>query len=170
MVKREVKNEKSKGFTLIEMILVLAVLVTFLALVFTIYKNRVEPSRWANNKFQTFQSVIAAIENARSANGGAYPASSSPFDLDSSDAPTNDKQKLVWYAVTGGSPTSDLAGWKYACDSGNLDITVGVSDKPAAGDAAITVFTESVKNNLGFTVSGSNNSTVTFRRAGVICN
>jgi len=167
MVKREFKNKKSKGFTLIEMILVLAALVTFLALVFTIYKNRIEPSRWSSDKFRTFQSVVAALETAKSANGGAYPAAS---NVDLSTAPTDNdpKKKLVWYAVTGGSPSADIIGWKYTCSGSTLAITVSINDKPS--EAAAGVFIESVKNNLGFTVSGTvSDPTVTFSRTNVLC-
>ena len=166
MVKREVKNEKSKGFTLIEMILVLAALVTFLALVFSIYKNRIEPSRWSSDKFQVFQSVVAALESAKSANGGAYPAASN-VDLGSSTVPDNPKAKLVWYAVTGGSPSSDIVGWEYSCSDGNLEITVSLADRPSY--AAAGVFIESVKNNLGFTVSSVSVNSVDFERTNVLC-
>ena len=167
MVKREVKNEKSKGFTLIEMILVLAALVTFLTLVFTIYKNRIEPSRWSSDKFRVFQSIVVALESAKSANGGAYPAATN-VDLGSSSVPEDPKAKLVWYAVTGGSPSLDVAGWAYSCSESNLDITVNITDKPS--EAAAGVFIESVKNNLGFTVNGTvSDPTVTFSRTNVLC-
>lgn len=163
------RRKRRKGFTLIEMILVLAALVTFLGVVFTIYKTKIEPSRWSQNKFQVFQSVVAAIENARSANGGAYPAATN-VDLSSTTPPGSSKAKLVWYAVTGGTPTSDIAGWTYSCSGSNLDITVNISDKPSS--AAAGVFIASVENNVGMTVaSGSESSdTVTFRKSGVICN
>lgn len=163
------RREKRKGFTLIEMILVLAALVSFLGVVFAIYKTKIEPSRWSQSKFQTFQSVVAALENARSANGGAYPAAVG-VDLSSTTPPGNAKAKLVWYAVTGGTPTSDIAGWSYSCSGSNLDITVSIADKPSA--AAAGVFISSVENNIGMSVtSGSESSdTVTFRKTGVICN
>lgn len=163
------RRGRRRGFTLIEMILVLAVLVTFLGVVFAIYKTKIEPTRWSQNKFQVFQSVIAAIENAKSANGGAYPAASD-VDLSSTSAPTDPKAKLVWYAVTGGDPTSDIAGWTYTCSGGNLDITVSIADKPSS--AAAGVFISSVENNVGMTVAAGDedSDTVTFRKNNVICN
>lgn len=157
-----------KGFTLIEMILVLAALVAFLGLVFGIYKSRVEPARWSQNKFQVMQSVMAAIEHAKSANGGSYPKVTSALALGSTAAPSDPKAALVWYAVTGGSPTADISGWTYLCSTNELQITVNTSDAPSK--AAAEVFTSSVVNNLGLQKKSVGSGTVTFSRPGVVCN
>jgi hypothetical protein len=151
------------------MILVLAALTVFLGLIFGIYRTKIEPNKWASNQFQIFQSVITALENAKSANGGAFPAATN-VDLGSATAPTDTKAKLVWYAVTGGNPSSDTAGWMYSCSGNAIDITVDISTKPS--DAAAGVFIQSVINNTNYTLASGDETqnTVTFRRAGVLCN
>jgi len=169
MRSKKVSVKRRRGFTLIEMILVIASLATFLALVFGIYKTKVEPARWSSNMYQKFQSVVAALEDAKSANGGGFPEASD-VDLSSTTAPTDPKAKLVWSAVTGGMGDPSLVGWTYTCSGGNLDITVNISDKPSTG--AATVFINKVINNTPFQLqSGDETSdTVTFRRTGVVCN
>lgn len=160
-------KNKSRGFTLIEMVLVLAGLVIFLSVVFAVYRSRVEPNSWASNKFQTFQSVVSALESAKSANGGAYPAATN-VSLSNSTAPSDPKAKLVWSAVTGGVPTSDINGWTYSCSGNTITLTVDLSDRPTS--AAGNIFVSSVNSNTPFSGTWDGSSaTVNFTRAGVLC-
>ena len=168
-MKRELKRgRRSKGFTLLELILVLAVFVAFVGIAFGIYKGRVEPSRWANAKYMVFQSVSAAIENARAAYGGAYPAGTIP-NLGVTTPPSGNVA-LVWHAVNGGGVSQDIAGWGYECTGNNLEVTVPYGDAPS--NSAKEIFRSSVEKNTEYQLVNDDTTNKKFvfqKRYTVVC-
>jgi len=151
------KRKSERGFSLVEMGIVLSIFTIIVAGVYYIYKQRIEPNTWATSKFNTINSVLTAIEQAKSSRGGVYPAYNGAI--------TN-SNVLVNYLTRDGVSSNDLMGVQYSCDAGvnkNLTITVPVNDGSKSGiqvliDKLTSAGLQAGVNgsNLVVTISGAN--------------
>ena len=113
--------ERQKGFTLIELLIAIVVIAVLGAAVYAIYNNRVRPAMESNAIMTTFQSVIAALDDARAANNNAYPASGSSQPLTS----------VAGLAPFIGSSANDVVGWTYRCPSSTTNLSTMTIQIPA---------------------------------------
>ena len=116
-----------RGYSLVELVLVLAIITALAMTVYYVYKQRIEPNAWASNKFNLVQSIIAGVEQAKASRGGVYPAYQGDI-LNSS--------VLSAYLTRNGANANDLMGVRYSCQGGvnrDLTITVPVNDGSVSG-------------------------------------
>lgn len=123
---RSMLSRKSRGITLIEMLLYTVVVAGIIGVAFTFY-NRQRNSDYMTRKPQEMQALLGSLEAARMANGGAYPASSSPIDLvlPSNPQPTGTAQLL---AAALGTDNREYKGWTYSCAGDVLSVRINVGD------------------------------------------
>mgnify|MGYP001772772923 CR=1 FL=1 len=155
------KKIRKAGFTLTEMVLVLAVGALLIGGVFYVYKTRIEPNRWVETKMQAFNSVIAAIENAKSAKGGVYPAGSET-NLGNATDPV--------LRGTLGAGATDLQGWTYSCPAGvgtTMTIGIWVGDRP--NNEIVQVLLNRVQASSSFTGTYTDGNLLSVTRSGVVC-
>jgi len=161
-----------KGFTLIEIALVLAVAALVVLGVFTLYKFQIEPSRYVSDGAKKLINFITAIEQAKSYNGGAYPvvAVADVTDLSTKPDDTN-KAVLLWQAVTGGQNAPHLKNWDYDCIStGTTANAIGnFSDTP--NTELLNLIANQVQNNAsGWTCTAdTTNKKITCSKSNVTC-
>lgn len=119
---------RQRGITLIEMLLYSVAVAAIIAAVFLFY-NRQRNAEYVNSRHKLMHGLVSAIESARVANGGAYPAATTAIDLllPSNPAPTGTAQLL---AAALGTNNEEYRGWTYTCNNNTLTIGVNVGDTP----------------------------------------
>lgn len=143
MLKNNKKSDR-KGFTLVEMGLVLGALAIFVLTIFVIYRFFIQPGSYADNKMRMFQATIGSVENAKASNGGAYPTQA---------VGTLSTSAIASYV--GGASNNQIASWTYGCTPAGTagTLTIGISVADAPGNDAINILTDKV---------GSQNWTTTY--------
>lgn len=162
-----------KGFTLIEIALVLAVAALLVLGVFTLYKFQIEPSRYVSDGSSKFINFITAIEQAKAYNGGAYPVVAVADITDLSIKPDNaNKAILLWQAVTGGQTAPYLKNWDYDCVSTGTTVNAIGSFSDIPNTELLNLIANQVQNNVsGWTCTvNTTNKTITCSKGSVTCN
>ena len=103
-----------KGYSLIEISLVLALIAVLGGGVFLLYNNRVAPATWSSSQYNTFNSVLAALNTCKNDRGGTYPAAASAGSITAAGTTTT-SGALSPYV---GSNSTDISTWTYQCVSG----------------------------------------------------
>ena len=114
-----------RGYSLIEFAITMGLVALVAGGVFAAYKFRVAPAAWTSSKFDTFNSVMAAIETAKNSRGLIYPAQATAASFPTVTA-------LAPYI---GSSSTDVNNWTYQCVSGSgstLNLVVIAPDAPNA--------------------------------------
>lgn len=125
MVKdRHVK--KQAGFTLVEVLIVLAIGAAFAIGAFFVYNRQVKPTQYINSKVEAFTYLLSGLESARMINGNAYPAAQTATSLVITSQTPTPLERLLISAV--GKANNNYAGWQYTCANNTLTITVSVAD------------------------------------------
>lgn len=159
-MKHEVRMSRQRGFTLTEVVLVLAAAVILIGLGVYIYRQRVEPALWANSKYNLVLSIIAGIEQAKASRGGVYPAYSGPL--------SNPNNPIYPYLASTGS-ANDLVGVNYSCPPGT-GVTLTVSFPFSDSENLRGKFQLREKlQSANFNVQ-TNRDTLTIELNGVNCN
>jgi len=161
-----------KGFTLIEIALVLAVAALIILGVFVLYKYQIEPSRYVSDNAKKLTNFITGVEQAKSYNGGAYPVVAVADITDLSTKPSNtNKAVLLWQAVTGGQTAPQLKNWDYDCVStATIVNAIGeFSDTP--NTELLNLIANQVQNNAsGWTCTvDTENKKITCSKGNVTC-
>ena len=161
-----------KGFTLIEIALVLAVAALLVLGVFTLYKFQIEPSRYVSDGSSKLINFITAIEQTKAYNGGAYPVVAVAEITDLSVKPTAAKAILLWQAVTGGQTAPHLKNWDYDCVSTETTANAIASFSDTPNTELLNLIANQVQNNVsGWTCTvNTTNKTITCSKGSVACN
>ncbi len=117
-MKQEARMSRQRGFTLTEVVLVLAAAVVLIGIGVYIYKQRVEPAVWANSKYNLVLSIMAGIEQAKASRGGVYPAYTGALN--------NTNNPIYPYLTSSNTSANDLIGVNYSCPQG-AGVTLTVS-------------------------------------------
>lgn len=119
-------NKKNqRGFTMVELIIVLVVGTILVVGAFTVYNKQVKPSMYVNGKMESFANLAASLEQVKMMNANSYPQGT-VNNLFISTATTNLEKMLM---TTIGQSNNTYSGWKYDCPAnGSLKITVSVAD------------------------------------------
>ena len=160
-----------KGFTLIEIALVLAVAALLVLGVFTLYKFQIEPSRYVSSGASKFTNFIIAIEQAKAYNGGAYPVVAVAEITDLSVKPTAAKAILLWQAVTGGQTAPHLKNWDYDCVSTGTTVNAIGNFSDIPNTELLNLIANQVQNNVsGWTCNTDiDNKKITCSKSNVAC-
>ena len=160
-----------KGFTLIEIALVLAVAALLVLGVFTLYKFQIEPSRYVSDGSSKLINFITAIEQAKAYNGGAYPVVAVAEITDLSVKPTAAKAILLWQAVTGGQTAPHLKNWDYDCVSTGTTVNAIGSFSDIPNTELLNLIANQVQNNVsGWTCNTDiDNKKITCSKSNVAC-
>jgi len=160
-----------KGFTLIEIALVLTVAALLVLGVFTLYKFQIEPTRYVSSGASKFTNFIIAIEQSKVYNGGVYPAVEVADITDLSVRPTTEKAILLWQAVTGAQLAPHLKDWDYDCVSTGTTVNAigNFSDIPSGG--LLYLIARQVQSNVpGWTCNTDiDNKKITCSKSSVTC-
>lgn len=160
-------KRKTKGFTLTELVLALAIIGVAAVALFVIYNKTVKPSQYVNEKMQAFTNLVAAIEQARTINGGAYPAGSIT-NLGNIGNATASTAKTVLSGILG-STNAMYTSWQYSCTGNTLTLTVYVGEEAGNTDLQNTVQNMIARNTSGFTCGAVTNNLITCTRSNVAC-
>jgi len=160
-----------KGFTLIEIALVLAVAALLVLGVFTLYKFQIEPSRYVSDGSSKLINFITAIEQTKAYNGGAYPVVAVAEITDLSVKPTAAKAILLWQAVTGGQTAPHLKNWDYDCVSTGTTVNAIGSFSDIPNTELLNLIANQVQNNVsGWTCNTDiDNKKITCSKSNVAC-
>ena len=169
---KKVLEGKSKGFTLIEIALVLAVAGLLVMGVFLLYKFQIEPSRYVSDGSRQLMNVITGVEQSKVYNGGAYPAVAVADITDLSVKPTAAKAILLWQAVTGGQADPHLKNWDYDCVSTGTTANVIGNFADVPNTELLSLIASQVQSNLpGWTCTvDTTNKKITCSKGSVVCN
>ncbi len=167
MVREKGRRRKGRvcGFTLTELIIVLAVAGLLIGGVLFVYKNRIEPTQWVNGKAEAFVNLASALENAKSMNGGGYPAATNVNLADLSNATTSQMRIL---AAAIGQRSPDLTGWTYSCSGGTLTITVNTGDVPGGRTDLVEALRSKIQGASAYSCTTGTGS-ITCTRSTVPC-
>lgn len=160
-------HKRTKGFTLTELVLALAIIGVAAVVLFVIYNKTVKPSQYTNEKMQAFTNLVAAIEQARTINGGAYPAGSIT-DLGNIGTATASTAKTVLSGVLG-TTNAMYTSWEYDCTGNTLTLRVYVGEEAGNTDLQNAVQNMISKNTAGFSCGAVTNNKITCTRANVAC-
>lgn len=153
MVEASVKSlKREKGFTILELIIVLAGAFALIGIGYYLYKTRVEPGVQAQTAYQKITSILSGIEQAKAARGGVYPAY---------NGPVTGSQLLVAYL--GDANSTDLAGVTYACTAGTgqtVTVTIPTSIDTQRGRNQLQQKLDSAFGQGGATATVGNSSVV----------
>lgn len=155
-------KRRTKGFTLTELVLALAIIGIAAVVLFVIYNRTVKPSQYVNEKMQAFTNLVAAIEQARTINGGAYPA------VSISDLGNIGNATAVLSGVLG-TTNPMYTSWEYSCSGNTLTLTVYVGDEAGNADLQNAVQNMIARNTSGFTCGAVTNDKITCTRSNVAC-
>jgi prepilin-type N-terminal cleavage/methylation domain-containing protein len=161
-----------KGFTLIEITLVLAVAALLVLGVFTLYKFQIEPSRYVSSGSQKLINFIIAIEQAKAYNGGAYPVVAVADITDLSTKPDDaNKAVLLWQAVTSGQTAPHLKNWDYDCVSTGTTVNAIADFSDIPNIELLNIVANQVQNNVsGWTCNTDiDNKKITCSKSNVVC-
>jgi prepilin-type N-terminal cleavage/methylation domain-containing protein len=112
---------KRKGFTLIEIVIVLAIAALIMVIVFLAVQGAQRSRRDTQTK-NDVNRIIALAENYASANNGNYPTSKDPFQADYVDKEFGaGKYNIAIGAGTGAVGTVNILD-KGICDAGALKV------------------------------------------------
>jgi len=151
-----------RGFTIVELALVLAVVSIFVAGAFIGY-NRVYLPAKADSIARTILTVLAAVERARTDNGGAYPAGR--FAIGSGGG------NLVESHLGGAGALNDVSGWQYDCPAGaSSTLTITTTNVTGGNQTLANLILAKLRTTLasGYTVN-HNNGAFTIQIPNVPC-
>ncbi|MGD0282545.1 MAG: type II secretion system protein [Dissulfurispiraceae bacterium] len=156
-----------KGYSLIEISLVLALIAVLGGGVFLLYNNRVAPSTWSSSKYDQFNSALAALNTAKNDRGGTYPAAASAGSI-TSGSTTGTPNALAPYE---GSNSTDINKWNYTCISGGTTATIAIIDTSTPNADAQNMLINKINSagNSNVSAALTNATTVTVTITGTTC-
>ncbi len=156
-----------KGYSLIEISLVLALIAVLGGGVFILYNNRVAPATWSSSQYNTFNSVVAALNTSKNDRGGTYPAAASAGSI-TSGATTGAANALAPYV---GSNSADISKWTYTCVSPNSTAVIAIVDSATPNSDAQGMLVNKINNagNSALSAVITNTTTVTVTISGTTC-
>lgn len=166
MMFKVLKN--NKGFTLVELVLAIAVIGIAAVGLLVLYNTTVRPSVWMNDKIQNFTNLQAALEQAKTINGGRYPLAATAISNLGNITGTTNTANILKAVI--GSNTGAYTSWSYQCTAaGVLSIGVYVGDDTNT-DRQNAVKTAISQNFTQWTCGDVNSSGVfTCTRSNVSC-
>ena len=161
---------EEKGYSLIEISLVLALIAVLGGGVFLLYNNRVAPSTWSSSKYNTFNSVLAALNTCKSDRGGTYPAAATAGSIIAPGTTTTVSGALSPYV---GSNSTDISTWTYQCISGGTSAVIAIVDAATPNVDAQGMLVNKINNAgngaLSAVITGSTGTIVTVTVTGTTC-
>ncbi len=156
-----------KGYSLIEISLVLALIAVLAGGVFLLYNNRVAPATWSSSKYDTFNGVLAALNTCKSDRGGTYPAAASAGSI--TEASTTTVSGALSPYV--GSASADISTWTYKCVSSGTSAFIAIVDSGTPNADAQGMLVNKVSNSGNSALSAviTNGTTVTVTISGTSC-
>lgn len=157
---------KQRGFSLIELLIASAIIITLAAGVLFYYNNSVKPGQITREKLQSFINLAAGLENVKLLNGNAYPSATDMTNLPIAN-PATEQQRLISQATGGNNST--YAGWGYQCNNNTLTIRVSLAD---VSDATLreNIRLGIVNNNSDFSCGAlQTDGTFTCTKSPVVC-
>lgn len=121
MVFKKLKNKK--GFSLVELVLALAIIGIVAIGLLVLYNTTVRPSAWVNDKIQNFTNLQAALEQARTINGGRYPIAATAISNLGNISGTTATESILKAVI--GANNSAYTSWTYQCTAAGV-LTIGV--------------------------------------------
>ncbi len=158
-----------KGYSLIEISLVLALIAVLGGGVFLLYNNRVAPATWSSSQFNTFNGVLAALNTCKNDRGGTYPAAASEGSI-IAPGTTTTSGALSPYV---GSNSADISKWTYQCVSPGTSASIAIVDSGTPNADAQGMLVNKINNSgngaLNATITGTTGTIVTVTITGTTC-
>ncbi|HXW69725.1 MAG TPA: prepilin-type N-terminal cleavage/methylation domain-containing protein [Dissulfurispiraceae bacterium] len=156
-----------KGYSLIEISLVLALIAVLVGGAFLLYNNRVAPATWSSSKYDTFNGVFAALNTCKNDRGGTYPAAAAAGSITAADT-TTVPGALSPYV---GSASADISTWTYKCLSAGTSALIAIVDSgtPSADAQGMLVNKINNSGNGALNAAISSGSVVTVTITGTTC-
>lgn len=159
---------EEKGYSLIEISLVLALIAVLTGGVFLLYNNRVAPATWSSSKYDMFNGVLTALNTCKNDRGGTYPAAAAAGSITAA-ATTTVSGALSPYV---GSNSTDISDWTYQCVSGGTTALIAIADSATPNADAqgmlVNKINKSGNNALSAAITTSG-SVVTVTITGTTC-
>jgi len=160
-------TRNQKGFTLIEMGLVIAVVSIIVIGLYSYYTNRIQPGAWASAKLDTFNSVVSTLNTCKNDRGGTYPAAAAAGAITTA-ATTTSAGAVSSYV---GSASTDISNWTYQCVAAGTTMKIAIVDTATPSTDAQTVLINKITNAIGAAATGTatNATTTTITISGTTC-
>ena len=158
---------EEKGYSLIEISLVLALIAVLGGGVFLLYNNRVAPATWSSSKYDAFNGVLAALNTCKNDRGGTYPAAAAEGSITAA-ATTTANGALSPYV---GANSADISKWTYQCVSAGTSALIAIVDSGTPNADAQGMLVNKVSNSGNSALSAviTNGTTVTVTISGTTC-
>jgi prepilin-type N-terminal cleavage/methylation domain-containing protein len=159
MEQKKTGSRKMRGaFTMMELILVLVIAGAAAYLIYSSFK-KTKAGETARNEGVRITSVVGALENIKSFNAGAYPASS---EKAISQLPQIQRE------LGGAQGTTDISSWTYSCTAGTDSTPTIKTSKYENADVANMV-ADRVRGNLAPWTARVNGTQITLTRPHSVC-
>lgn len=120
------KRVRQRGFTLVELLLVIIVGSVLAVGAFTLYTKQIRPGQYQKEKLNAFTYLVSGLEQARAYNGNAYPSAPQPISLLIPENPQTIVEQILASAI--GKNNSNYGGWTYQCSNNTLTIRINLAD------------------------------------------
>ncbi len=155
-----------RGFSLIELVMVLAVIAILSGVAITIFNNRVAPANWAQVNNDRFNSVMQQLNICKADHGNTYPAA--PGAASITAAGTTSVPSAVSAYV--GSASTDINNWTYQCVAAGQNLLIAVIDGGTPSSDAQNILVTKINNTYGAgTAVITSATTVTAKITGTTC-
>ena len=136
---------------------------------FLLYNNRVAPATWSSAKYNTFNSVLAALNTCKNDRGGTYPAAATAGIITTA-ATTTTPGALSPYV---GANSTDISTWTYQCVSGGTSAVIAIVDSSTPNADAQGMLANKINNAgngaLSSVITGPTGTIVTVTISGTTC-
>ncbi len=137
-----------KGFTLIEIGLVLSIFAIAIIALYGLYANRTKPQSWAQAKLDTFNGVMSSLNICQGDRGGTYPAAAAAGVITTA-ATTSPAGAVSAYV---GSASTDINTWTYQCVAAGTTMKIAIVDTATPSTDAQTMLCNKITNAYGAAV------------------
>ena len=139
----------NKGYSLIEITMVLGLITILVVASLSLYNYRVAPTTWAASHYDTYNGVVAQLNTCKSDRGGSFPVAPAAASITAATTTTTNSALSPYV----GTASPDIAAWTYQCAAGATGATIIITDTAPSTDATLMLLQKINNNGSGATAT-----------------